>query len=201
MAPGFRYLFLLLCSALLLSGCMSSYPLGMSKEEWVRLSPDQQLDARSRQAEMDQAERVRRAEAARLAAEQQRLEQQAREERLRNAAPGDLVQCVLDDAEGYFAGDWRTVTPTGFTLVRGYSEAITLSEQDRSSRQVQVHASFDGTQVELCRPHRNDCTRLAATQNQLQRGVSRPIQLDRVLRGHMYCDVPRNIEYRLRPRY
>ncbi|TVP88206.1 MAG: hypothetical protein EA348_11290 [Pseudomonadaceae bacterium] len=174
---------------------MSSYPLGLSEEEWVRLSPEQQLDARSRQAEIDQAERARRAEAARLAAEQQRLEQQAREERLRNAAPGDLVQCVLDDAEGYFAGDWRTASPVGFSLVLGYREVIAVAEQDRSSRQVLAHASFDGAQIELCRPHRNECARLAATQNQLQRGVSRHVQLDRVLRGRLYCDMPRSSGY------
>ena len=198
MALCSRFWLPLVCSALLLSGCMSSYPLGMSEEEWVRLSPEQQLDARSRQAEIDQVERERRAEAARLAAEQQRLEQQAREERIRNAAPGDLVQCVLDDAQGYYAGDWRAADPMGFTLVLGFPETIALAEQDRSSRQVQVHASFDGAQVELCRPHRNDCTRLAATQNQLQRGVSRQVHLERVLRGRLYCDMPRSSGYWLR---
>lgn len=186
-------------AALLLTGCMTSYPLGMSEDEWERLSPQQQLDARERQAELDQRERERRAEAARIAAEEERRERERREQRLRNAQPGEIVQCVVNNAEGYYAGAWRTAEPVGFTVVRGYPEVIDIPEQDRATRRVQAEARFDGAQITLCRPNRNECTTLAATQNQLRCGAQRNIQLNRVVRGTLYCDTPNRITNKTRP--
>lgn len=186
-------------AALLLAGCATNYPLNISEDEWKRLTPQQQLDARHRQAELDQAARERRAEAARKAAEQERLEQKHHQERLRNAGPGEVVQCVLENAEGYYAGNWRPAEPTGFTVLRGYSETVTLAEQNRQTRRVQADARFDGAKVELCRPNRNECATLAATQNQLQRGVKRDIRLDRTVRGTLYCDTPTPQRIRMMP--
>ncbi|SEP18820.1 hypothetical protein [Aquisalimonas asiatica] len=178
-------------SIALLAGCATtSHPLGMTEDEWARLSPEQQLDARQHQAELDQEERARRAEAARLAAEQERLEQDRREARLRDAGPGEVVHCVLQDAEGYLGGDWRTAEPVGFAVLRGDTKVIDIPEIDRSTRRVQAEARYNGAQVELCRPNRNTCTTLAATPNQLQRGVERHIDLERVARGTLYCDTP-----------
>lgn len=187
--PYFRWL--ILASALLLTACATTYPLGMSEDEWNRLNPAQQLDARQKQAAIDQAERERRAHAARLAAEEERRQQELHQARLRNAQPGEIVQCVLEDAEGYFGSEWRAAEPTGFTVLRGFSEHVTIAQQDRQSRRVTAEARFDGAKVELCRPNRNECAVLAATQNQLQRGVQRTINLDRVVRGTLYCDTPR----------
>ncbi|WP_210772242.1 hypothetical protein [Pseudodesulfovibrio sp. zrk46] len=65
--------------ALLLAGC-AHYPLNMTEEEWTRLSPQQQMDARERQARLDQERAIEmekvRLEQARKEAEQTRLEEQ-----------------------------------------------------------------------------------------------------------------------------
>lgn len=187
--PYLRWL--TLASVFLLTACANNYPLGMSEDEWNRLTPAQQLDARQQQATIDQAERERRAQAARLAAEEERRQQELYQERLRNAQPGEIVQCVIENAEGYFGSEWRAAEPTGFMVLRGFSEQVTLAQQDRPSRRVTAEARFDGAKVELCRPNRNECAVLPATQNQLQRGVQRTIALDRVVRGELYCDTPR----------
>lgn len=180
---------LMFSATLILAGC-TTYPLNMSEDEWLQLTPAQQLEARERQAEIDQAERKRRAEAARLAAERERRETELRQERLRNAAPGEVVQCVLQNSEGYFAGKWRTASPTGFTVVQGFPEQISIAQEGRQSRTVSAEARFEGASVDVCRPNRNECASLAATQNQLRRGVTRTIHLDRIVRGELYCDTP-----------
>ena len=46
--------------ALLLAACQSN-PLGMSDEEWARLTPEQQMQARMKQADVNQANADRRA--------------------------------------------------------------------------------------------------------------------------------------------
>lgn len=182
---------LALAAALFLTACATSYPLGMAEDEWNRLTPAQQLDAREKQAVIDQAERERRAEAARVAAEQERRQQERYQERLRNAAPGEVVQCVLQEAEGYFGGNWRAAEPTGFTLLQGFNQDVSIARQDRQNRRLTAEARYDGAKVELCRPNRNECATLAATHNQLQRGVQVAVDLDRVVRGTLYCDTPR----------
>lgn len=55
---------ILMFAILLLAGC-AHYPLGMPEEEWHRLTPQQQLDARKEQAALD-LERYRVRETARI---------------------------------------------------------------------------------------------------------------------------------------
>jgi len=181
--------FLFFMTTLALSGC-TIYPLNMSEAEWQRLTTAQQLEARKQQAEIDQVERQRQAEMARLAAEREQREEALRRERLRNAAPGEVVQCVLQNAEGYLGGKWRKTAPTGFTVVRGFSEHVVIAQEGEYGRTVAIEAHFEGARVELCRPDRRECASLAATQNQLRRGVTRTIQLNRTIRGELYCDTP-----------
>lgn len=81
-----RIIFNLLALASLLTilwGCVGLYPLGMSEAEWNRLSPQQQLEARERQAEIDERRRRERI------AQQERKEREEKERR----------QAILDDPE------------------------------------------------------------------------------------------------------
>ena len=66
-----------------LASCGPRYPLGMSEAEWNALTPQQRLDARGQQAQIDETRRRERAEeTARQRAEEQRLaEQKAFQER------------------------------------------------------------------------------------------------------------------------
>ncbi|RUO26519.1 hypothetical protein CWE09_07375 [Aliidiomarina minuta] len=174
----------------MLTAC-ASYPLGMSEDEWESLTSEQQLQARSRQAELDQAERERRAEAARLAAQREQEERAAYEERLQNAAYGEVLQCVVRDAEGYLAGSWRPAAPAGFTLLRNHPTNVRFTEEGRPTRGIDGQATFDGGSVSLCRPNRNECGTLAGTQNQFRQGVQQVIDIPRLVRGTLYCDLPR----------
>ena len=55
---------------MLITGC-AHFPLNMTEEEWERLTPQQQMDARERQAKLDQERALQR--------EKLRLEQEAKE--------------------------------------------------------------------------------------------------------------------------
>lgn len=171
------------------SAC-SSYPLGMSEEEWNRLNPEQQLDARERQQRLDLAERQRQSALQLARAEQAAAEQALYQDALLNAGPGDQVQCVLQGGEGYYASNWRAAEAKGFSLLKGFTQDVSFPEQGRPSRSVTAQLTFDGANIKACRPHNRDCTNFAATQNQLRSGVTQPIHVNRTIRGHLYCDIP-----------
>lgn len=190
--------FKLVCLVLLLgglSGCAARYPLGIPEEQWVLLTPQQQLDARSQQATLDQASQARR-EAEARAREAEAIKQAAElEQRRRDAGYGERVQCILESAEGYIRGRWQPVRPLAMDLVSGYPVELTLSDT-RSRYQQDVYAGFDGQVVRLCRSSRalhgsatNECVEMAATRQQLQRGVSHRLEQERFLRGSLYCDL------------
>lgn len=182
-----------LLGTLLLTAC-ATYPLGMSEDEWNRLSSQQQLQARAQQAEIDQAERDRRAEAARLRAEQEQAEQKRYQQALQNAAPGDVVQCVMQSGEGYLGGSWRAAAPFGFTLLRDHPQSVQIAEQGRPTRNVAAQILYDGANVQICRSNNRDCSNFVATQNQLRHGVTQSIEVNRTVRGQLYCDTP-NVHY------
>lgn len=175
--------------AVLLTAC-ATYPLGLSEDEWNRLSSQQQLQARAQQAEIDQAERERRAEAARRRAEQEQAEQERYQQALQSAAPGDVVQCVMQSGEGYLGGSWRAAAPVGFTLLRDHPQSVQIAEQGRPTRNVSAQVLYDGANVRVCRANNRDCANLVATQNQLRDGVTQSIEVNRAVRGQLYCDIP-----------
>lgn len=194
-----RFSFLLF-SITAITAC-ATYPLGMSEDEWNRLSPQQQIDARERQARLDQAERERRAEAARLRAEQERKAQERYQERLANAGHGDIVQCVFQNGEGYYAGNWRDAEPVGFSLLKDYAQTVTIAEQGRPTRTVDTEMTFNGANIRVCRPNNRDCINVAATQNQLRRGTTQEVEVNRAIRGTLYCDIPSLERQRYRPQH
>ncbi len=189
---------LLLVSISFITAC-ANYPLGMTEDEWNQLSPQQQLDARERQARLDQAEQAQRAKAARHRAELERAEQQRYQEMMANARPGDIVQCVLQDGEGYYGGSWRAAESVGFSLLRDYTQTVSIAEQGRPTRSVATEMTYNGANIRVCRPNNRDCVNLAATQNQLRSGVSKSIQVNRAIRGTLYCDMPNHDRVRYRP--
>lgn len=75
-----RFFFIVLVMTQL-AACVAMYPLGMTEQEWNRLSPVQQLEAREKQAELDAQRRRERI------AQQERKEREERQRR----------QAMLDD--------------------------------------------------------------------------------------------------------
>ncbi|GGF57918.1 hypothetical protein GCM10011332_09280 [Terasakiella brassicae] len=184
---------------LLLSGCLNSYPLGMSEEEWMRLNPDQQFQARRQQAEIDEQKRMERearAEAERL---RQTMEEQAYQDRIdykyRHARYGDVIQCVLEKAVIDFKPGWRDGEPVGFTLVRGEGKLIDIhsSARDRKTASLWVGLDDNGMTLSLCRKEptgysRNNksCTDIVATTHQYRRGLHYSFDHND-MRGNLYC--------------
>jgi predicted small lipoprotein YifL len=180
-----RVLLVLLLGSL--SACAARYPLGIPEEQWVLLTPQQQLDARSQQAALDQASQARR-EAEARAREAEAIKEAAElDQRRRDAGYGERVQCILESAEGYIRGRWEPVRPLAMDLVSGYPIELTLSDT-RNRYQQSMYAGFDGQVVRLCRST-NNCVEMAATRQQLQRGISQYLEQDRLLRGTLYCDL------------
>lgn len=179
-----------ICLVLLLgslSACAARYPLDIPEEQWVLLTTQQQLDARSQQAALDQASQARR-EAEARAREAEAIKAAAElEQRRRDAGYGERVQCILESAEGYIRGRWEPVRPLAMDLVSGYPIELTLSDT-RNRYQQSLYAGFDGQVVRLCRST-NNCAEMVATRQQLQRGISQHLEQDRLLRGTLYCDL------------
>ena len=192
-----RYIISILVILTALVGCASRYPLGMSEVEWNTLTPEQQLEARNHQAALDEAARERREAAAQLRAEQEReraeqerKEQQAYLQAIRDAQPGELLQCTLSNAEGYFSNQWQTLEPIGFNLLVGYQHNAVLTNANRSSQSVRMNLLYTGANIQICTDNRRECTNFVATQNQLRNGVTQFISLANTARGEMYCDIP-----------
>lgn len=175
--------------SLLLAGCMTHYPLGMSEAEWNRLTPEQQLDARERQQRLSADAAQRRAEAQRLQQEQARQEAEALEQRRLAAAHGDRLQCVLDDAELRLGSDWRPADPVVLDLLRGERQDFRLNLQGSTHRNLGAEAYFDGLRVRLCRPGERDCAVIVGTSGDFQRGISRPVQVRDTLQGQLRCEL------------
>lgn len=180
---------LLLPLVALLAGCVAGNPLGIPKEEWARLSPQQQYSARSKQAELDRqakAERERaaaRAEETRVRAEENRRRELA--ERRANARYGDIVQCVIEKGIARIGSGLRAVEPAGFSLLRGEEDAVAVASKDGRSGSLRAKYSKNGMIVRLCNDRH--CTQFIATAREFHRGIERRLIIDSMLDVRLRC--------------
>ena len=177
------------------TACGTRYPLDIPEEQWVLMSPQQQLDARTQQAALDKAAHERGVAEAR-AREAEALKEAAElDQRRRNAEYGERVQCILDPAEVYVRGRWETARPVALDLVSGFADEIeTVDSRGRYAQS--FYASFDGQVVRMCRSvnaiqrrSAGECAEMIATRQQYERGITRQIEQDRLIRGDLYCDL------------
>lgn len=213
--------------ALALAACQS-YPLGMSKEEWARLTPEQQMQARLKQAELDKANAQRRAQ--QYAARRQRLAlQEARERRrietlYRSGEFGDVLECVLDRGLADFDPGWRPYEPVAFALVRGERKHVSLGGNGRRTGRFWATLSPNGLEVSICnrqpagRASSKACATVIAGSTDYARGVRRPITVEdgfknsrlqcayrpvagqqTVVVDHRYVEIHRHIQRHHRP--
>ncbi|HEY9017274.1 hypothetical protein [Thiomicrospira sp.] len=190
-----RY-FMLLLFTLGLMACGPYHPMGISDEEWQTLTPDQRMQAREQQAEVDKARAAERAEKARIRAEKEAREQAIIAERRANPQYGERVQCILSAGQAKLNRKWRNIEPVAVDLVIGESQAIDVRHlRDGRTRYSRTgYASFDGQRVNLClhsnsSPTSNYCASLLATTRQFDRGVSQNIQSKDFVRGNLRCDL------------
>lgn len=198
-----RYLRALILGVLCfeLAACQS-FPLGMTEEEWAGLTPAQQYEARTKQAELDEQARARRAAATAaentLKAEEAARRQERIDKLRQNAAYGDEIQCLIQNALVDFRPGWRSALDVGFSLVRSEARSVDLIDKERGIRRpLWVQYSTDGMQVTLCRydpaergyNRPNDCQRFIGTTGDFQRGINKSIELPEILRGGLRCQL------------
>lgn len=188
--------FLLLAFLLIGLAACSSYPLNMSEQEWKQLSTAEQAEARKEQARLDQVTEMRRAEQARLRAEEKERERLDLERRKNNAAYGERVQCVFKNAEFKNSKNWIPAEPLGFDLVVGESQSIYIeSRADIKKRNGRTgYAQFDGQTVSICRydgsaTSARGCVRLVGTTNDFARGYEQRVSSSEFVRGSLRCSL------------
>ncbi len=184
-----RFLACLLFPAILLAGC-TMYPLGIPEDQWQRMTPAQQQEARMEQARQDEAVRERHARRQLLLLEEQQRERSEREQRLRQAIPGDVLQCTLNDVQiNLGKKKWRAANPVAVELLQGESLEVLLQRSDKNYQQRTAWISFDRLSVSLCDGYRSDCAVLAATGRELQRGSQAMVHTG-IVRGRLKCQYP-----------
>jgi hypothetical protein len=184
--------------------CGPRHPLGIPDEQWKGMTSEEQIQARHRQAELNRAAAEERAAQARLQAAEAEARKAELEAMRRNAAFGDRVQCVLDQAQVRMHRDWNPVNMVGFDLVKGIEESFTMeiTAGKLSRMPVDGHARFDGQSIILCRfPDEDDfhpdyCARLVGTRRELQQGLDGFVTAPDFLRGRLRCDLPPSDESR-----
>lgn len=143
-------LFPLLSVLLLLAlvGC-ASYPMGLTKEKWEALSPEQQTEYQTKQNQIDEQQRQTRE-----ARRQELLHQQAEQERQQNARLaaiyanpqlGDIIVVTIEGGE-MGIGDRHRYQPVQFELARGEVKELIFRRLDQPAffRQIQVQLNEEG---------------------------------------------------------
>lgn len=197
MLKRFSKLSALLLVGVSLSGCMQSNPMGFSDEEWARLSPQQQYDARLRQSEIDAEKRRERAREKALKEENERQRKAMVALRYQNAQYGDIVQCVMQNGVVDYSSGWQNAQPVAFSLVRGEEKQLkSWSKDKRSTVTLYADMSEDGLNVNLCRFKATSdyqkgryCATLSATTRQYGDGVSQSFDIRKYMRGTLYCSL------------
>ncbi len=115
-------------------GC-TSYPMGLSREQWDALPPGEQAEYQAKQYQIDADNRAR-AEEARRQAEAQRAELARLEaERLRqayaNAQYGDIVTVSVQGGFLSYGGRRYPYEPAAFDLIKGEAKRVSFKGRGR----------------------------------------------------------------------
>jgi hypothetical protein len=162
----------------------------MSKEEWVLLTPQQQMEARMKQADLNRANAERRAQQA--AARRQRYAAMEAEERrrieelYRSSRYGDVLECVIHGGTARFHSREYAYTPIPFTLARGEIKSVTLAAGNRRGK-FWAQYSPDGLSMNLCyrKPGRHGsryCVSVNGQSSEFSAGISQRVSVKRIFR-------------------
>lgn len=118
---------LILTLASLLMGC-TTYPLGLNREQWDALPPEQQAEYRAKQYSIDEERRqvaeARRIEQNRIAAEAAKAEQERLRQIYSNARYGDIVQVTVQGGFIAYGGKRYPYEPVAFDLAKGETKLV-----------------------------------------------------------------------------
>lgn len=117
-----------LLMVLLMAGCVSRYPMGLSREQWEALEPAQQAEFQAKQYAIDEDRRkqaeARRVEQARIVTDQARAEQERLSQVYANARYGDIVQVTVQGGFIEYAGKRYPYEPVAFELAKGETKQV-----------------------------------------------------------------------------
>lgn len=203
-------------ATVLLTGCLTTYPLGMSEEEWLRLTPDQQYEARQEQAQRDHEYRQRRIEVgldqaeADLAAaqrelaaskeERRRLEDELRREQdynRRNRRGIRPLECIIYDGTYDFYPGWRHYDPIRFEIQPAETRDLTVHKKSsHMTGPMWVWFEPNGERLTFCErePYSMDndglkrCTEIRGSYREFEDGINRSFYIrDRMRDATISC--------------
>lgn len=175
---------------LFFSAC-TMYPLGISEAEWNSMTPQQQLEARNKQADINlkkQQEKERK-EAQRKAEIQKRYQQ---------AAFGDILNCSVSGGIADFYPGWRPYAPQAFSIVRGEDKNITLYDNNKGRRTTSFWTEYaeSGMKLTFCKDkgaRRDKCQEIVGTTPSFTGGITQTLQLSRIMKDVTLTCHPGNV--------
>lgn len=151
-----RNLFLLFF-ILTLTACASPYPLGMSEEQWQKLTTDERQTLLVKQQAYDEQQRLERiktqAKQRELALALELQEEQRLANLHANPSSGDVVMVNLLSGEYRYKNKTFQIQPTTFLIARGETQETRLALRDSkgksSSERVFLKYNREGTGLYL----------------------------------------------------
>ena len=138
------------------------YRLGITNEEWSRITPDKKLDLRQEQEQIEREQNAlehvdyQRDEVA-LATRDiaDAISENSRRELYTNSAYGSVVDCELNGGNGKFSSGlwkdkWTAIAPTRFTIAKGDAIYVPYQRMDRLKVRAYFWVSFDYQELEFC---------------------------------------------------
>ena len=116
-------LLVLFCFSLI-AGCISFHPLGMSNSEWNALTPQQKMEAREKQAQIN-------AQKKQAKADREAAAQAASAKRYETARYGDIITVVIKGGTMDINGNRRDYEPIIFDLVKGESKTVNILREGK----------------------------------------------------------------------
>lgn len=182
---------------LMLSACMSRYPLGFSESEWKSLTPQQQFDARKQQSGIDATKRKEKAAQKALKVKQEEQYKELIAYKHKHAVPGDILQCTLNNTVIDFKPGWQKIQKTAFSLVKGEHRDLKVrSLKKYKTVNLWLDYSKDGLTLDICRfkstngyQKRKYCSSIVATAQQYQKGYSQNFVVKEYMKANVYCSL------------
>ena len=163
----------------------------MTENEWYALTPQQQLDARYQQAEIDREKSRNRAEERRRKEADERRLADARQRRVDRLYAqdrfGDILRCSVAGGVFDFKPGWRRLAPVSFSVARGERGHIAFRALNGGKRKkVWVEYSDDGRVPKICHDeHHHECGYIGGSRRDFARGIHiNPTDFEGVMNGN-----------------
>lgn len=162
---------LLLPFLVLLTACATSYPLGMSEEQWKTLTPSEREQLLLQEQKYQAEQRLARIKADALEKQRQHEIQMAEQTRLQalydQPANGNVMMVNILSGQHIKGKNVKNIKPETYQIARGETKRIALLLQDNKNRITTTHAFLsyeingNGIYLHLDNPAYNQRTRIA----------------------------------------